>query len=272
MKKLALALVCLVSVAFFASCTPEGKPAIAALQEEGYVVDGAVVDLNEEVNYGFVCAANVTTGKKLAQLIVSVDNEPEFTDTIDLTGRDEYTYRGSITYMADRDTIIGESVITAVVTDAAGQFETATITLKINQPEIPILSMPIEWKREGSNVVDAEEMALFGLQWTGSYKEVFATIKPIEGASLYVCNGDDFEGITTVGEKAAYFTNLIETARPVESYRNITTNNSADYNDMLAVVNGDQCWVILISHADIEPVYSNGSYLRTDITITGELK
>ena len=273
MKKLALALVCLVSVAFFASCTQEGKPSIAVLQEEGFVTDGAVVDLDEEVNYGFMCAANVTTGKKLAQLIVSVDNDPILTDTVDLTGLDEYTYKASITYMADRDSIIGESVITAVVTDAAGQFETATITLKINQPDQPLMGRAIEWKREGSNVVSAEEMAQHGLQWTGSYKEVFATIKPLSNAKLYVVDGDDFANITTVGQKAAYFANLIETGTAVESYRKITTNNSADYNDMLCVVDGEGDYhMVLIKHADIQPVYSNGSYLRTDITITGELK
>ena len=51
MKKLALALVCLVSVAFFASCDPEitnPEPTIAVITGENYVYDGQTIDVNTD--------------------------------------------------------------------------------------------------------------------------------------------------------------------------------------------------------------------------------
>ena len=188
MKKLALALVCLVSVAFFASCDPEGQPSIAVLQEEGYVESGTTVNVNEEINFGFVCASSPMTLKDLSTLVVNVENfDVEGTSLNsmeyarkDLTGMTEYTYKDVITYNLSKDEIVGTSVITATVTDIDGQAATATITLNINQPELPLFVKPIEWIRKGANVLSAEEMATYGLQWTGTYKAPFATIKPID--------------------------------------------------------------------------------------------
>ena len=264
MKKLALALVCLVSVAFFASCTPEGQPTIQVLAEEGYVVDNQVVDLNTDLNYGFVMASSAETNKDLKQLVVKIDDGEE--TVVDLTGMKEYTFRDVIKYTLEAKDIIAESMITATVTDVAGQTATATITLSINE-EQPLFGTTIEWVRKGTNVLSAEEMAGYGLKWTGSYKDVMATLEPIEGATLYVCNGDDYETIGTMTEKAAYFANLAETATPAQNYRNITTNNSANYNDMLAVVNGENTYLIHITRAEIE----TGNY-GTQITIKGEAK
>ena len=264
MKKLALALVCLVSVAFFASCTPEGQPTIQVLAEEGYVVDNQVVDLNTDLNYGFVMASSAETNKDLKQLVVKIDDGEE--TVVDLTGMKEYTFRDVIKYTLDAKDIIAESMITATVTDVAGQTATATITLSINE-EQPLFGTTIEWVRKGANVLSAEEMAGYGLQWTGSYKDVMATLKPIDGATMYVCNGDDYATIGTMTEKAAYFANLAETATPAENYRNITTYNSANYTDLLAVVNGENTYLIHITRAEIE----TGNY-GTQITIKGEAK
>ena len=271
MKKLALALACLVSVAFFASCTEKvenPEPSIAILAEEGYVADNSVVDLNTEVNFGFVVASNAETNKGLATLVVSIDGT-EWANK-DLTGMTEYTYRDVVTYTPERDEIIGTSVITAIVTDEAGETATATINLQINEPAQPLVAATIEWVRKGTQLLGTTgaEMEAMGLQWAGSYKEVFATIKPVEGAALYVCNGDDYETITTDVEKGGYFSNLRENGTTVESYRNITTNASHDYNDMLAVIDADgQYHLVLINRAEID----TGNY-GTQITIIGEAK
>ena len=231
-------------------------------------MDGQTVDLDEEINFGFVVASSPVTNKELATLVVKID-DTEWAN-VDLSGKTEYTYTDKVLYGEERDEIVGTSVITAVVTDAAGQTATATITLTLNKPDMPILGMPIEWTRRGANVLDEEEMALFGLQWTGSYKDVMATIKPLnDDVILYVLEGkgDDFEGIETMSDKNAYFANLAETEEADPYYRNITTNHDADYNDILAIVNGDSKHLILISHADID----TGNY-GTQITITGEAK
>ena len=271
MKKLALALVCFASLAFFASCVKEGQPTIQVLDKEGFVKDGVTVDVDEEINFGFVVASSAVTNSQLANLLVKVD-DTEWAN-IDLTGLTEYTYEDVVTYESDRDEILGTSVITAVVTDAAGQTATATITLTINQPDVPILSMPIEWTRKGNNLINgtAEEMRLFGLEWPGNWKAAMVTIKPINSdVIMYLCDGNDFDDIETVSDKNAYFTRLAtEGATPITEYRNITTNNSADYNDMLAIINGDSKHLILIKHADVEYL---GSTIGTQIVIKGEAR
>ena len=268
MKKLALALVCLASVAFFASCDPvveNPEPTISIIADEGFAQNEAVVNLDTPVQFGFTMASNSQTNKELSSLKVTVDDAVWASK--DLTGMTEYRYVDTVIYTISRDEIIGASVISATVADAAGETATATINLSINQPATPLLSRTIEWVRRGANVLSEEEMAQYGLKWEGTYKAPFATIKPIDGATLYVCNGDDFANITTDVEKAAYFANLVETGTPAEYYRNVDANQSADYNDMLAVVKGDLRVVIIIKHAQIE----TGSF-GTQITITGEAK
>ena len=269
MKKLALALMCLVSVAFFASCQKEGQPTITILEGEEYVTNGQVVDLDTEYAFGFVMASSAVTGKELASLAVTIDGVQWA--NVDLTGKTEYTYTDVITYVPERDSIIGTSTITAIVTDAAGQTATATIALSINQPAMPLFGTPVEWVRKGAILQGntEEEMKAMGLQWTGSYKEVFATIKPLDNATLYLCNGDDFDNITTDVEKKAYFANLTENGLSVASYRNITTNNSANYNDMLAVVYDGGNYLIHITRAEVEYL---GSSIGTQITIKGDAK
>ena len=267
MKKFALALACLVSVAFFASCEKQGQPTISALTEEGYVQSGDVVDLNTEVNFGFVMASSAETSKALSKLVVNIDGV-EWAN-VDLTGKTEFTYTDNVTYSPERD-IVGTSVIEAIVTDVAGETATAVINLSINEPAQPLVAATIEWVRKGTQLLGTTgaEMEAMGLQWAGSYKEVFATIKPVEGAALYVCNGDDYETITTDVEKGGYFSNLRENGTTVESYRNITTNASHDYNDMLAVIDADgQYHLVLINRAEID----TGNY-GTQITIIGEAK
>ena len=143
----------------------------------------------------------------------------------------------------------------------------AVYSVSGGQPSQPLEGRAIEWVRKGANVLNAEEMDSYGLQWTSTYKSPFATIKPIDGAKLYVCSGDDFEGIVTGADKAAYFADLVETATTAESYRKIDVSASADYNDMLAVVYEGATHLIHITRAEIE----TGSY-GTQITIKGEAK
>ena len=268
MKKLAFALVCVASLAFFASCVKEGQPTIQVLNEEGYVQDGKTVNLYEEVNFGFVVASSAVTNSELVSLVVDIDGDEWARE--DLTGKTEYTYRDVVTYEAKKDEIIGTSVITAIVTDAAGQTATATITLTINQPDAPILAQAFSWYRKGNSVPSATEMATYGLKFGDNYKEVFATILPLdENVQLYLCDGNDFATINTMSEKNTYFTNLAaeQTGTKIEKYRNVTCNNSADYNDMLAVVYGENHYLIHITRGEIE----TGSY-GTQVTIKGELK
>ena len=278
MKKLALALVCLVSVAFFASCqkpVENPEPTISVITDEGFVQNGDVIDLNQEFTYGFQMASNTQTQKELKQLsVVTVfidleGNEETLSEEIvSLAGLTEYRYTESLSFEPERE-IIGSVRFSATVTDVDEKYTTTALTLAINQPAEPLNITPIEWIRKGQNLQGntEAEMAAFGLKWTGSYKEVFATIEAIDGATLYLCDGDDFEKITNDVEKAAYFADLFENGLSIAKYRNITTNNSANYNDMLAISYEGETYLIHIVRAEIE----TGNY-GTQITIKGEAK
>ena len=285
MKKLALALLCLVSVAFFASCektVEHPEPSIAILTGDNYLTgtvdQPTVIDANDEtalnLKYGFHVESNAETKKELASLKLTWElTDDEGTETfdtiIDITGKTSYDFedylfeqRGTITLM--------DGTITAVVTDADNQTNTATIafTIEMEEEELPIEL--IEWVRKGADLQGntEEEMAALGLKWTGSYKEVFATIEPLnDDVVMYLCDGDDFDNIQYLDELYAYFTDLAETAEPILKYRNITTNNSEDYNDMLAIIYGEELNLVRINHAEIE----TGTY-GTQITISGEVK
>ena len=284
MKKLALALVCLASVAFFASCDPvvdNPEPTIAVMSAENYVngtiEEPTIIDVNDEnainLKYGFHVESNAQTKKELSTLKITFEEtyaEGTYVSdtTIDLTGLTTFDFSEFLFQQEERE-IIGSVVITAVVTDVNNQTNTAAIAFKFDQTAQPLNSTIIEWVRKGNNLMgDTEaEMAACGLQWTGSYKDIMATLRPLTGATMYICSGDDYATITTDVEKSAYFANLTETAEPADKYRNITTNNSANYNDMLAVVYGDGLYLINITRAEI----ATGDY-GTQITIKGAVK
>ena len=259
MKKLALALVCLVSVAFFASCTPEGDPTIYVLNEEGYVKSGDVVDLGTEFSFGFVMASSIESGKELSSLIVKIDDN--VLDTVDLTGKKDYTYTDTRVFELTRDEIVGESTITAIVTDAAGKTATASITLSVNQPELPLEAMDFSWFRHGGN--PGEGLAEYGLEWTNNAKEVFAVIKPVNGATLHGFSPDIWNEVTTEAEKVAAFEN---SGLAMTDFRGVSAWSSKDYDFVIGTIYNGEYHLIHITHGT---VVGSGP---TDITITGQAK
>ena len=269
MKKLALALVCLFSIAFFASCDPEGQPTIQVYNEEGYVQDGDNVNANEQINFGFVVASSAVTNSQLSTLVVNIDGI-EWAN-LDLTGETEYTYTDVVTYDT-REEIVGTSVITAVVTDAAGQTATASITLTIIENDEPLIASTFEWVRRGTQLQSAEEMAAVGLNWPGNYpREDFVRITPLEGCSMYIINdGDEFDNITTQGEKEAYFADLRENATTADRYTEISAwAADREYNTMLAVIDAaGEKHLVHFTRATVESAGSAGGLF----TLYGELK
>lgn len=238
------------------------EPTIVILNEEGYVQDGGIVTSGEEFNFGFVMASNAQSGKELAQLNIYIDDEEIIKENLSGT---EYTYRGALTLELIRE--LPSVEIKAVVTDVKGKTASATITLSIEEL-INVEVKDITWVRRGANSLNAYEMAEYGLQWVGNFKEIFATIKTLDGFSMYLCPGDDFATIKTETDKAAYFTKLLENQVPIDSYRNVSAE--APYqtpNDMLALINGqgDQ-YLVLFSTATVEYVTNVG----TQITINGK--
>ena len=236
MKKLALALACLVSLAFFASCNPEGQPTIGVLVEEGYVTDGASVNVNDTVNFGFSCVSSLMTGKPLASLVVNVENfDTEGTSLgsgeyarKDLTGMTEYLYKDAIIYSTEKDDLVGTSVITAIVTDEAGQIASASIVLNIYDPAQPLTAVDFEWYRLGNTQTGLAE---YGLKWEMNAKSPFAQIKPLEGVILYKFESSVWNEVTFESEKNAIFSDGATTA---SVYNNVDVNPEAStYDDVI---------------------------------------
>ena len=131
MKKLALALVCLVSVAFFASCDPqeivqELQPSIEVLSGEDYLQNGDVIDMYELRDYGFRCASNPTSQAELVNFKLTstittgeADEEPVIDVICDsVISGTEFTYIGELYFKWAEKDIVAYAELTATVTDA----------------------------------------------------------------------------------------------------------------------------------------------------------
>lgn len=242
MKKLVLALVCLVSVAFFASCkktVEHPEPAIQVLTTEGYLQNGDVVNVTSEelaMLFGFKMDANTETNKDLAKLTVNVEKfdvngasvqKTVWTDQV-LTGK-SYTYIDTIFFQLEaKDTELGSCVITAVVTDAAGETATATITASMIEPEAPLTVGDFDWYRLGN---EQSGLAEYGLYWYQNAKSPFAQIKPLDGVVLYKFdNSSIWDEVTTATQKTAVFADGATTA---SMYNGVDVNANATYHDVI---------------------------------------
>ena len=272
MKKLALALVCLVSVAFFASCDPttvveNPEPSIAIVADSGYLYDGQVIELGVEYPYGFRAASNAETLKELAKLEVTCTVGDEISILCDTTiSGTEFVFNGVIYFEGTEENreIIGTATITATVTDAAGEKKSTSLEVSINEEE-NLVATDFSWNRHGGQEATGglEEL---GLQWTSNAREIYAVIKPLEGATLYDFSAgrDVWNSITTKAEKAALFS---EASNPLEQFKEIScTAEDKDYDFVLGTVYEGEYYLIHITHSHVY------TFKGTDVTITGQVK
>lgn len=266
MKKLALALVCFASVAFFASCTPEitnPEPSIAIFAgDNDYLYDGMQIDVNVEYPFCFKVASNAQTAKELANFKIYIDDEIQIDSTI---SGNEFEFTGVFTY--EQREIIDETVIKAVVTDVDGKANTATINLTVNQPAQPLEVGTYEWYRLGNNITGLDE---FGLVWKGNYpKDTYAKLIPADGVSLFIFNSEDWETVTTDVEKVAFFTNAVEFQHPAEEYWEVNvTQESMEYDDVIGTIMPDgTCHLIHVIKSHSESIPQG-----TETTITVQAK
>ena len=278
MKKLALALVCFASVAFMASCVKtieHPEPSIAVMTGEDYVYDGQTVDLNVNYKVGFHAASNSQTQKELASFnlaasLYELDGTLiESRDSTYVISGTEYDHQEGLNFnFTNTRDLVGKVSITGTVTDVDGKRNAVTINLNINQPAITLEIEPINWVKTGHNVQD---LSAYGLVWKETnYKSPFTHILPAEGSTLYLIeNGDEvFNSIVTDIDLNNKFAELAETGRPIDDYKNIDCNASANYHDLLIVkeANG-KLHAINITYADITSLSAG-----TRITITGKAK
>ncbi len=236
MKKLALALVCLVSVAFFASCeqpVANPEPSIAVMTGENYVYDGQTIDLYQDYNLGFRAASNSQTMKELATFkleakIYDMDenNRPEVIDTTIAISGNEYVYEEAVRFELDRDQV-GKVEYTATVIDVDGKLNSTTLTVNLNLAEEPLTIVDFEWYRLGNQVTGLEE---YGLKWEQNAKSPFAQIKPMDGVVLYKFDPEVWNRVTLPSEKVAVFS---DGAVTTSVYSNVDVNQSAMYDDVI---------------------------------------
>ena len=271
MKKLALALVCLFSVAFFASCDQpvieNPQPTIAIMATEGYVHEGMDLLLNESYPIGFICTANAQTNKQLARLVINVNDEVWCDTTI--TGM-EFTFDSNIKFVP-QPAEKGESVpavITAVLTDEAGETATAEINITVTEPDVELTPTSFRWYRLGNTITGLDE---YGLIWKGNYpKDTYAKIQPAEGVSLFIFSSKDWQETLTLDAKSKLFHNAIENNAAVEEYFNVNvTQGTMTYDDVIGTIMPDGTMHLI--HITNSTAQSQGS-AGTEINITGEAK
>ena len=275
MKKLALALVCFASVAFMASCVKtveHPEPSLAVMTGENYLYDGQTIDLGTDYILGFRAASNSETMKELATFNLNgtlYDLNNTLIQSVDTTytiSGSEYVYQEPWNFSARE--LVGKVIFTATVTDVDGKTNSTTINLNLNQPAVELVVEDINWVKTGHNVQD---LSAYGLVWKETnYKSPFTHILPAEGNTLYLVeNGDeDFTNIVTDVDLNNYYMQLAETGRPIDDYKNVDCNASANYHDLLIVkeANGN-LHAINITRADITTPAAG-----TRITITGKAK
>ena len=125
-------------------------------------------------------------------------------------------------------------MITAVVTDAAGQIETATINLSINEPEQPLLVSTFEWVRHGADAVTGG-IENVGLKWTKNLKDVNAVIEPLDGVVFYAFNNPGiWDEVETEADKVAAFSlENIENYDYITDFRGVSAFATKDYDYVL---------------------------------------
>jgi len=277
MKKLALALMCLVSVAFFASCTKpveNPEPSIAVVTGDNYIYDGQTIDLGVDYNLGFRAASNSQTMKELAKFQLQTkfyeagdeeSSRPEVVadTTVTLSGT-EYVYQEVVNFVQAKAGIIGKIEFTAIVTDVDGKSNTKTITVNLNQAEDPLAVSDFEWFRQGNQQSGLEE---YGLYWDRNAKSPFAEIKPLPGVILYKFeNSSVWDEVQFPSQKEAVFSDGAVTA---SMYNNVDVNQNGTYDDVIGTRMTDGTYhLIHVEMCRIGTYTSQG----TPITIYGKSK
>ena len=272
MKKLALALVCLVSVAFFASCQKEaGIPSINFTSGENYISSDATVEALEPFMFGIQAKSNETTLEPLTKCTLQVftgEDAKAVDTTIVIDNQTQFNFDAQIALPEGAYTFVATVYNDKDMTNECRMTITSVVSAQ------PLQVNDIEWVKTGHNVQD---LSAFGLEWkTTNYKDPFTHILPAEGCMLFACSGDGdkFANINTDLDLAAEFSRLQEmTVLPsninTTEYNKVDCNPAnKDYNDLLITKDAEGNFhAILIKHATV----SNPA-AGTQITITGQAK
>lgn len=262
MKKLALALVCLVSVAFFASCQKEaGIPSINFVAGEGYISTDATVEANTPFMFGIQAKSNPTTLEPLTKCFIQIiSNDERLYDTlVENINQNQYNFDGQIALPE------GVYSIIATVHNDKDMTNECRMTITSVVTDTPLVGSTFTWNRHGGE--QATGLEQFGLEWTSNGKEDFAKITPLEGVTLYEFNAEDWENINTVNQKNILFSLAMESGNEITLFNKVSAWTTHDYNYVIGTVMPDGTTHLMhITKGEVS------TFKGTDITITGEAK
>lgn len=274
MKKLALALVCLVSVAFFASCDPteilDPTPYLTVKTDPGYVsgtVDNpTIIALDDETNYkfGFHAETNASTKKGLSTLkvlkeyILANGEIGSSETTVELNGVTSYDFEDNV---FEGKAIYDAFTVRATVTDEGGQSKTVALAYKVEQVD----ALPVEkFKWERYNGANGTGLEKFGLEWNSNVQRAFyAVINPLSGAKLYnITNTSEWDNIVTAADKADFFSKLPEIG--IGMFKDIVIGNTTPNFVLATKYNGENYLIHITKTTATDRAW--------DYTIEGEYK
>lgn len=251
MKKFALAFLCLVGLACFTSCNPdELEPTMSLINEAGYVSGDITANAGDTLIFGF--DAKATGVNVLNHFELKINEQVAVDSTFS-----SLTFSYVAGYICPN--VAGVYTFEATVTDVIGL--TATQSFVVTVEANALEAVDFTWERVGAaNGTGLEE---FGLSWIANNKEVFASIRPVEGCTLYGFSNVDFAEITTEAAKAALFVE----AEEIERIHEVSADATADYDLVYGTNYNGEFHLIHITHATVS-VATEG----TTIVINGQAK
>ena len=233
-------------------------PSIFAISDPGYLYDGQVIDVNVEYPFGFRMTSDI---EELARLDISINEEPAF-DT--LIAGNLFEFRSHLLFTTERmREIIGEAEIVATVTDVAGRMNQARIRVSINEENL-LFTTAFTWIRNGA-LPATGGLEDLGLKWEQNAKDIYAVIKPLEGATLIrFPSSIVWETVTTEATKAAVFS---EYYYPISSFSEVScTQALVDYDIVIGTIYEGEYHLIHITRSR---AYTTKGY---EVVIEGEHK
>lgn len=233
-------------------------PSIFAINDPGYLYDGQVIDVNVEYPFGFRMTSDT---EELKRLDIFIDEYPFF-DT--LISGNLFEFRSHLFFTTEKmREIIGEAEIVATVTDAAGRMNQARIKVSINEDDL-LYTTDFTWIRSGA-LPATGGLEDLGLKWEQNAKDIFAVIKPLEGATLIrFPSSIIWETVTSEASKAAAFS---EYYYPITSFCEVScTQPLVDYDIVIGTIFYGKYHLIHITRSST--YFNNG----LEVVIEGEYK
>ncbi len=173
-------------------------------------------------------------------------------------GTDGLTYNFSFDILGITDDI----VVKVQATDKDNQTASKNFTITAGGAASTLLTaaQSTTWKREGGN--DATGLGMFGLKWTKNLKAVSAVVEK-DGASKFVELSSAAWGFETYDE----LVEAVDAASDMASYKEISAEANATYNDILATVYEGNYYLIKVVSANV----SSGT-AGTVVTVDVEYK